>query len=126
MITDNLYAAWIGILLGCLAGAGQGLFFRQENWLGGYGSWTRRMLRLAHISFFGLGFINIAFALSARTLGVEDQVQWPSLLLVIGAATMPLVCYLAAIKDFFRHLFFIPALAVIAGLAVFVWKILFQ
>jgi len=123
MITVNLYAAWIGILLGCLVGAGKGLFFQKEDWLGGYGSWQRRMLRLGHISFFGIGFINLAFALTAQTLDVEKEVYLPSILLLIGAAGMPLVCYLSAIKDTFRHLFFIPALSVIIGVAAFLWKI---
>jgi hypothetical protein len=126
MIKANLYAAWIGILLGCLVGGGKGLFFRREDWLGGYGSWQRRMVRLGHISFFGIAFINIAFALSSRTLGVETEVCLPSILFLIGAAGMPLVCYLSAIKDTFRHLFFIPTLSVIVGVATFLWKILIR
>lgn len=126
MITANLYAAWIGILFGCLAGAGEGLFFRKEDWLGGYGSWQRRMLRLGHISFFGIALINIAFALSSRILSVEKEVSLPSILFLIGAAGMPLVCYLSAIKDTFRHFFFIPALSVLVGVAAFLCKILIR
>jgi hypothetical protein len=121
----NLYAAWIGFFLGCLAGAGTGLFFRDEEWLGGYGSWRRRMLRLGHISFFGIGLINAAFALSAKALGVEAGLFVPSILLIVGAACMPIVCYLAAIRDVFRHLFFIPALSVIIGVGAFLWRIVF-
>jgi hypothetical protein len=126
MITANLYAAWIGILFGCLAGAGEGLFFRKEDWLGGYGSWQRRMLRLGHISFFGIALINIAFALSSRILSVEKEVSLPSILFLIGAAGMPLVCYLSAIKDTFRHFFFIPTFSVLVGVAAFLWEILIR
>jgi hypothetical protein len=125
MITINLYAAWIGILLGCLAGAAEGLFFWKEEWMGGYGSWERRMLRLGHISFFGIGFINLAFALSAQNLGVDKAVYLTSILFIIGLVGMPLICYLSAIKKAFRHLFFIPALSVIIGVALFLWKILY-
>ena len=64
----NLFAAWVGILLGFIAGAVPGLFFDRESWLGGYGSWRRRLIRLAHISFFGLGFINLGYALSLRAM----------------------------------------------------------
>ena len=110
------------MLFGCLAGAVQGLFFRNENWLGGYGSWTRRMLRLGHISFFGIAFINIAFALSVFALGVEKEIYIPSKMFLIGAVGMPLVCYLSAIKDTFRHLFFIPTLSVIVGIVTFLWR----
>ena len=121
-MTINIYAAWIGILLGGLAGAAQGLFFDKEDWLGGYSSWKRRMIRLGHISFFGIAFINLSFALSAVALGLEERVAVSSVLFLVGAVCMPLVCYLSAIKTMFRHLFFIPALSVIAGVILFSWS----
>jgi hypothetical protein len=48
----NIQVAWVGLLLGCLAGAIPGLFFHKSDWLGGCASWQRRMMRLAHIAFF--------------------------------------------------------------------------
>ena len=120
----NLHAAWIGILLGSVAGALQGLFFRRDDWLGGYGSWRRRMFRLGHVSFFGLAFINVAFTLTVRTLGIEEGVTWTSRLFILGAITMPLLCYLSAFRDSTRHLFFIPVLSVIVG-TVMLLKVLF-
>ena len=125
MTRINLYFAWIGILLGVLFGAGQGMFFHREDWLGGYGSWPRRMLRLGHISFFGLAFINLAFALSAGVLDLNEGLRLPSGLLVAGAVSMPLVCYLSAWRKPFRHLFFIPVLCVITGVGLFLWRLLF-
>ena len=118
MADANLYAAWIGILFGAITGAVQGLFFRRDDWLGGYGSWPRRMLRLGHISFFGLAFINLAFALTVRELAVEGSVVWTSRLFILGAITMPLLCYLSSFKDSFRHLFFVPVLSMIVGTAI--------
>jgi hypothetical protein len=123
MIEINLYIAWVGILLGVVSGAGQGLLFHREDWLGGYGSWPRRMLRLGHISFFGLAFINLAFALSAAAVDLHDGLRLPSVLLVAGAISMPLVCYLSAWRKPFRHLFFIPVLSLITGVALFVWRL---
>ena len=119
----NLYAGWISILAGCIAGAVAGLFFGREKWLGGYDSWPRRMTRLGHISFFGIGFINLAFALSAASLGVEDQVQITSVLLIVAVITMPLLCYLSAFVRTFRHLFFIPAGSVMFAIAIFLWEV---
>jgi hypothetical protein len=119
----NLHAAWIGFLLGCLAGAIPGLFFHKSDWLGGYASWQRRMIRLAHIAFFGIGFINLSFALTAKTLGIDAGLQTISTLLIAGAVTMPAVCYLSAWKPVFRNLFFIPAGSVTIGIALFVWRI---
>ena len=122
----NLHAAWIGLLLGCIAGAIPGMFIHSNNWLGGYASWPRRMIRLAHIAFFGIGFLNLAFFLTATTLGLETGLQTISVPLLVGAATMPAVCYLSAWKVAFRHVFFIPALCVTFGIGLFVWRLLAQ
>jgi hypothetical protein len=119
-IATNLVVGWIGILLGLMAGAVVGLFFWREDWLGGYGSWRRRMTRLAHVSFFGLGFINIAFDLSVAHLALPrgPGLAWGSFCLCVGAATMPLVCYLAAWRQPLRHLFFVPVASVVAGVGI--------
>jgi len=124
LLNANLYAAWIGMFLGGLAGAGLGLFFHREEWLGGYASWRRRMLRLGHISLFGIAFLNLALVLTAGALGAERGLAWPSRLLILGAVAMPLVCGLSAWRKPFRHLFFLPALSVIAGIGLFLRGIL--
>jgi hypothetical protein len=120
----NMQAAWVGFLLGCVAGAATGLFFHNDDWLGGYASWPRRMLRLAHIAFFGIGFINLSFALTARALGLDAGLRSTSILLIAGAVTMPAVCYLSAWKPAFRNLFFVPAMSVTVGIALFAWRII--
>jgi len=120
-MTGNLYAAWIGFLLGALAGATAGLFFDREAWLGGYAGWHRRMVRLGHISFFGIGLLNLGFFLTVEALGIQGGLRLPAYLLIVGAVTMPLVCYLSAFRKGFRHLFFVPAGAVTLALAVFTW-----
>lgn len=122
-MTINLYAAWIGFFCGCIAGAVTGMFFHNEQWLGGYSSWRRRMIRLGHIAFFGVGLINIAFALTARALEVHTGLTLPSISLIVGAVAMPSVCFLSAWNKHFRHLFFIPASAVTIGVAAFLYQI---
>ena len=119
METINLYAAWIGILLGFLAGVVEGIFFHNDDWRGGYSAWPRRLTRLAHISFFGIAFINLAYAISVRFLGLVEPNPWPSRLFLLGAMTMPLVCYLSAFRKGFRHLFVIPAGSLFAGVIIF-------
>jgi len=120
----NLYAAWIGFLAGCVAGAVPGLFFHDEEWLGGYASWRRRMIRLAHVAFFGVGFLNLSFVLTARALGLETGLGLSSVLLIFAAAAMPIVCYLSAWRPSFRHAFFVPAFALTGGVALFLWRII--
>jgi hypothetical protein len=123
-MTMNLYAAWIGFFIGGLAGAVPGLFFHKNDWLGGYSSWQRRMIRLGHIAFFGIGFINLSFVLTAKALVIETGLQAISVLLLVGAIAMPLVCYLSAWKIIFRNLFFIPAGSLIVAAGLFVWRII--
>src|SRR5689334_20861059 len=94
MVDINLAAAWVGIALGMVGGAVLGLSFHEEGWLGGYGSWRRRLLRLGHISLFGLAFVNVAYAMTASRMGWKPGAA--SALFVAGAALMPLVCGLAA------------------------------
>jgi hypothetical protein len=113
----NLLAGWSGFLAGALTGALMGLFFHRETWLGGYGSFPRRMIRLGHIACFGLGLINILFALTAATLPPAPAASIASSLLVAGMITMPVTCFLTAWRKSFRHLFFIPAGSTLGGIA---------
>ncbi len=111
----NLLAAWTGILLGLISGLGMGLFFHRENWLGGYGSFKRRLYRLGHISLFGLAAINLFFYLTAQGLPVNSMLSLASSLFVIGAITMPLCCLIMAHFPNTRMLFGLPVLSLIAG-----------
>ena len=114
----NITAGWIGFALGCISGAIPGLFFQNQDWLGGYTSWPRRLIRLAHISFFGIGFLNLGFGLTSGMLGVESPAA--SILMIVGAITMPATCYASAFKPAFRHLFFIPAGSVFISIVLFI------
>jgi len=123
----NVLAAWIGFLLAMLSGIIPGLFFRGEKWMGGYNSWERRLTRLGHISLFGLGFINLAFGLTMRSLGISESLALPSLLFIVGAISMPIICYMSAWKPVVRHLFFIPVVSLLFATVltlVRIWPIL--
>jgi hypothetical protein len=115
MIALNLWAAWIGILAGMVSGAAFGIFFHEESWLGGYGSWPRRLMRLGHISFFGVAFLNLAFAVTLRLTGDVSGARAASWLLIAGAVLMPTVCGLAAWRKPLRHLFFLPVLSLLGA-----------
>jgi len=124
-MTGNIHAAWFAMLLGALAGAAQGLMFHREDWAGGYASWRRRLMRLGHVSLFGLGLVNLAFASSVRLLGLDERsVVWSSRLLILALITMPLVCYGSAFVQRLRHLFFVPVSSVIVGLSLFLREML--
>lgn len=118
----NLKIAWFMILLGLLTGTAAGLFFHEESWSGGYGCWRRRLIRLGHISFFGTGFLNLAFSLSVQHLGLEQAPWVASWGLVLGAVSMPTVCFLSAWRSSCRHLFVIPVASLILAVADFLFR----
>ena len=115
-------AAWAGILLSFLVGSAMGLRFYNPQWLGGYASWPRRMLRLGHVSLVALPLLNIAsvfFLVHFHLAGTG--VNWLLALLLVGQISMPLVCLLSAYKPRFRHLFPIPVISLVAAAAGFLY-----
>jgi hypothetical protein len=118
----NLYFAWIWILLGLISGTAIGMFFYDRDWLGGYQSWRRRMLRLGHIAFLGTGLLNVAFVLTARHMEWHARVDVAAALFLLGAASMPTVCFLSAWRDSLRRLFFVPVLSLIGAVAAMLFS----
>jgi hypothetical protein len=113
------------MLAGVISGALVGLFFHREDWMGGYASHRRRLTRLGHISFFGLGFLNLIFAATAGQLNLQGRsLGVASVSLIVAAVTMPICCFLTAWWKPFRHLFPIPVAAATLGiLAILVgWR----
>jgi len=112
----NLFLAWLWILLGFVTGMVLGLFFRDEHWLGGYGSFQRRMYRLAHISFFGLGAVNLLFWLTAQNVSLTGPFAGiASWAFVVGAITMPVCCGIMAHFPKAHLLFTVPVVSLILG-----------
>jgi hypothetical protein len=112
----NLILAWLWILLGFVTGLVLGLFFHHEHWLGGYGSFKRRMYRLGHISFFGLGAVNLLFWLTAQNFPLTGPFTGvASWAFIVGAITMPLCCAVLAHFPKAHLIFAVPVLSLITG-----------
>jgi hypothetical protein len=117
----NLLVGWISMAGGALSGAVVGLFFYKENWMGGYASLRRRMIRLGHISFFGIGILNVLFAVSLAAIAIPPAFgRFASLGFATAAVTMPACCFLTAWKPALRQLFPIPVAAVLVGIAALI------
>ena len=115
--TWTLKAVWIGMFSGVVSGAVIGLFFHRPDWMGGYGSFRRRLTRLGHISFFGLAFVNLAFVITHDILTITAPwAHWAGVSLIVGAITMPACCFLTAWRKSFRRFFFIPVGSVLCGI----------
>lgn len=110
----NWYFGWISLLLAFGSGAMIGLFFHREDFLGGYDSFSRRILRLGHIAQAALGIVNVVAGNSQIGAGIAftPLAQWG---LIVGAISMPVVCFLSAWRQSFRHLFFIPVISLIVA-----------
>lgn len=117
VVQIHLVAGWTGMLGGVISGAGIGLFFHRERWLGGYAALARRLIRLGHIAFFGLGFLNLFFAMSIAQAPIAPALaNVASKALIAGAIAMPLCCFAAAWRTSLRHLFPIPVACVLVGI----------
>jgi hypothetical protein len=128
-LSFHVALAWLWILLGFISGMVLGMNFHRENWLGGYASHRRRLYRLGHISFFGLGAVNLLFAftlqqLTNQTGALAGASRAASVAFAIGTVTMPVCCAIAAHKSDARTFFAIPVTSLIAGGACTLWEVI--
>lgn len=123
MIHLHLTTAWIAVLTGFVSGAVIGLGFHHAAFLGGYGSWPRRLLRLAHIACFGMAFVNLAFVLTLATVGDLPN----SIFASPCCSSEPWGCRwfaLAAWRKPLRNLFPVPVLALLGAASLVCWDLL--
>jgi hypothetical protein len=111
----NWICGWCLTLAAFVSGAGIGLLFTRENFLGGYGAWPRRMVRLGHIALAALGLFNIVYGIAPLPRHGTWQAAGASWGLMLGGIAMPLICFLSAWRVQFRKLFFLPVTALIAA-----------
>jgi len=104
-------SAWSLVLLGFASGALLGLGFAGEQFLGGYQTWRRRLLRLGHIACIALGLLQMLYELSPAAHAAGELVNATRAAWIVGAFAMPLVCWLAAWRQPLRHLFIVPVAA---------------
>jgi hypothetical protein len=119
----NFIAGWWLILAAFVGGAVIGLGFHREDFLGGYTSFRRRLLRLGHIALAALGTINVVYGLSPVPTDAARLASLAGLLLLGGALTMPLVCFLSAWRESFRHLFVIPVVLLISAVILIILRV---
>jgi hypothetical protein len=114
----NWYFGWASILCGFASGATIGVHFHREDFLGGYASFRRRILRLGHIALVGLGVLNVLYSLSAAGSEPSLRSTVAAASWVVGGMTMPAVCFLSAWRPGLRGLFFIPVVTLALAAAL--------
>ena len=110
----NGVAGWYLLLASFVVGAAVGLGFHRDDYLGGYESLRRRLLRLGHIALAALGLVNVAYGLTPSGAATP----WTGAALLAGSIAMPAVCFLSAWRVGFRHLFFVPVTFLVLGVAL--------
>lgn len=98
------------ILVGFVSGAALGGGFLREDFLGGYASPRRRLLRLAHIACIALGVLNLEFVRSTAATSVVASFGF-----AFGALAMPIACVLVARSRRFYLVFSVPVLALVVA-----------
>ncbi|MEW6304623.1 MAG: hypothetical protein AB1705_14200 [Verrucomicrobiota bacterium] len=120
----NLVLAWLWVFLGFASGMFLGANFHKENWLGGYGSFRRRLYRLCHISFFGLGAVNLMFYFTVAGMTAAGAVlNFAAWGFILGAITMPLCCILMAHFPQVRLLFAVPVFSLLIAGTLTLWEV---
>jgi len=109
----NEITGWSLVLVGFVSGAVLGLGFDRDDFLGGYGSFRRRIVRLGHIACVALGMLNVLFA--SAVAAEQPHRALASALLIAGGIAMPLVCFLTAWRAALRRLFPIPVACLVAA-----------
>ena len=113
---------WSLISVGFLTGAVFGLLAQSEDWLGGYASRTRRLVRLGHIALIALGALNVVWPLTTTAQNLSSITPWITGCFVVGGLTMGPSCFLSAMYWQCRVLFVIPSTALIVGALLAGWE----
>jgi hypothetical protein len=98
------------IAAGFAAGALLGLGFHREEFLDGYGSFRRRLLRLGHVALVALGLLNLVFGLTVPSIAYSHGglAKAASFCWLAGGMSMPSVCFLTAWRPAFQTAFVAP------------------
>jgi hypothetical protein len=120
----NRRIGWVSTCLGAATGLILGLWsfdgpFAVPGWLGEYDQTSRRLARLGHIAFFGLGILNLLLAGELRRIPFgrwgRRTASWA---MNFGNVFLPLTLFAAAAYRPLKYTMTAPALAVFIALAV--------
>ncbi|MES9857427.1 MAG: hypothetical protein ABW166_12590 [Sedimenticola sp.] len=116
--------AWVSFVLGVVTGLVLGLWsfdgpFPTPDFLGDYDSLSRRMTRLGHIAYFGLGFLTLllSWELSKLILDAREKML-AARMMILGNMFLPLTLFAASIYHPLKYLMPIPALCVLVAMSI--------
>jgi hypothetical protein len=123
----NRSIAWTSMAVGVATGLVMGLWsfdgpLPVPAWLGDYGDTPRRLARLGHIAFLGLGILNLLLTheLPQSALGATGKTI-AATSMNIGNVGLPLGLFAAAVWASAKYALPIPATAVFVSLTLMAW-----
>jgi hypothetical protein len=127
----NRAVGWTSLAVGAGVGLVMGLWsfdgpVAVPAWIGEYGDAPRRMVRLGHIAFFGLGILNILLARALPAFGLGEAGTRTALhCMNFGNVFLPLTLFAAAAYRPLKYLLPFPAVSIFVALcfaAFGVWR----
>lgn len=127
----NRVVGWCSLACGALTGLVLGLWsfggpIPVPAWLGPYDDLSRRLARLGHIAFFGLGILNLLLARELPTFRPGAGLRRAAARAMnFGNIFLPLSLFATAAYHPLRYVMSLPALAVTTALvlaAVAAWR----
>jgi hypothetical protein len=125
----NRVVAWICLALGAGTGLVMGLWsfdgpVRVPEWLGDYGETSRRLARLGHIAFFGIGMLNLFVVAELRRIHFNRLLRRIALMAInFGNIFLPLSLFLAAGFHPMKYLMSLPATLILVALVIVAWGV---
>lgn len=108
----NIIFGWCWLFLGIIGAMWLGLYAFTPDWLGGYISLSRRLLRLAHVAVMALSLTNILYGLCLDRTGLTLRLKRiGSFTMIITAIGMPFACLASIYKSSFEIFFSIPVIS---------------
>jgi hypothetical protein len=120
----NRFIGWTSAAVGASTGLIMGLWsfdgpVTVPSWLGDYQETSRRLARLGHIAFFGLGILNLLLARELPGLALSDRgKKVASRAMNFGNIFLPLTLWAAAIYHPLKYSMPLPATAVLVAMVL--------
>lgn len=120
----NRCIGWWSLAVGIAVGLVIGLWsfdgpVATPTWIGGYADTSRRLLRLGHIAFIGLGLLSIVLAdeLGRSSLGAPAR-RLASRLMAVGNIFLPVLLVGASMWRPLKYLMGVPATCVFVAMVL--------
>lgn len=120
----NRLVAWASIVAGAATGLVMGLWSFDgpapvPQWIGDYETTARRLIRLGHIAFFGLGILNLALARELPRLSLKEWLaRTAARCMNFGNVFLPITLFAAGVYQPLKYLLPFPAVSVFVALAI--------